>query len=78
MSGFKTEAEQCYVARYWRYFEEFSEECPSFDEALYFLSAGWAAGDLKEIAIVAPDGQVVSEGAELFAALTDRVRQDNP
>lgn len=54
-----------YKARYWRYFSECEEECDRLEEAIAFLASGWDRGELSEIEIVGPDGNVALGGDEL-------------
>ncbi|MFF1298122.1 MULTISPECIES: hypothetical protein [unclassified Streptomyces] len=59
-----------YTAHYWRLHVKQKEECSSLDEAVSFLANGWADADLSQIAVVAPDGNVVLDGQELLDAMT--------
>ena len=59
-----------YIARYYRYQQEMSEELDSLEAAIAFLAAQWDAGQISERDILGPDGAVVLEGEELLNAMT--------
>jgi hypothetical protein len=62
-----------YTAQYRLHHTEQSAKCGSLDDAVAFLAQGWVDGDLSQIAVLGPDGQVVLTGPELLDAMTDRL-----
>lgn len=65
--------EEPFKARYMRYSAPGEEEFGSLDEAVGFLAWGWEAGNLAEVEIVDPGGNVVLTGAELFDRMMARL-----
>lgn len=59
---------QQWVAVYWRYHSQYTEEFDSLDGALGFLHAGEDYGDLSSQEIRGPGGEVVMDGKAITAS----------